>query len=372
VTVNVIDSGNSGNPQHYQIVQTAQGQDRPTNAGVQSNVSFIAFSSISTTISVRSVLSISTQLPNGSEGPDLASTGFVGSFSDGTSLNTCTTTFSDIQGNGNANPPCVLVPFDGSTVTLKSITRPAVTNVGGFPALIVFWGFPFTATLTTDIELTGDSVILNNTTLDQQNGTWVNGIVNGVQWDHQTFSPQNSAAFPTPGSTDSVTIPMGGNVTPSTAINGNEIAAFATDRPVALMENVSWTPGLDNIKVPFSVDQPLALPIRIWVVYGDYPQQRDQAWQQVITATNIWRNERMGLVPSVDQIVDATVDKRAPNYEFFNCLPSTIGGIMNDIGYVPHAINVYMVNFVDDGNPDPTKRRLRPWRGLRAGLVAAL
>jgi hypothetical protein len=148
VTVNVIDPGNSGNPQHYQIVQTAQGTDV-----AQSLVSFSAFPSTRTSISVRSVLSVTADLgPKGDAGgPDLASTGIVGAFSDGTRLNTCTTTPSGI--NGNTSPPCVLVFLNGPAATLKSITRSAVTGVSGNIPLISFYGLSYTATLTTDIVL---------------------------------------------------------------------------------------------------------------------------------------------------------------------------------------------------------------------------
>jgi pimeloyl-ACP methyl ester carboxylesterase len=152
ITVKVLNQGNSGAPVHFQIVETFQSQDSGNlGLSLQSSVSFLAFFSpaVSGAITVRSVLSISTQVPSGNEGPDLASTGFVGSFSDGTSLNTCTTTFSQV--NGNTSPPCVLVPLNGSPAVFKSITRPAVTSVSGSPFLFIGWGMPYTATLTTDI-----------------------------------------------------------------------------------------------------------------------------------------------------------------------------------------------------------------------------
>jgi hypothetical protein len=194
-------------------------------------------------------------------------------------------------------------------------------------------------------------VTLKNTTRDQQNGIWVNGIVNGVQWDHETFSPQNSVMVPTPGSPDSVTIPMGGNVRFSSAFNGDEIVAFATDRPVALLEDVPWTDGVDNIPVQFPANGPLKLPIRVWVANGNYQTRRVQAWQQIVTTEIIWRNERMGLIPSVDAIVDATNSAFALNHGVFDCTLVSQSRLMKNIGYAQNRINIYIVGSIllDEG-----------------------
>jgi hypothetical protein len=115
ITVNVVSKGNYGAPVHFRIVQTLQGQ--AVSLVPQSFLSLTAFSTVSGTITVRSVLSISTQVLPNSDGPDIGSTGIVRAFSDGTSLATCTTTFS--QFNGNTSPPCVLVPLDGTPVVLE-------------------------------------------------------------------------------------------------------------------------------------------------------------------------------------------------------------------------------------------------------------
>jgi hypothetical protein len=339
VAVKVINPENLSTPEHFQIVQTVG----TTGSDItQSIVSFFATSSIKTSIGVQSVLSVTY-----SSGPtdiNLINTGIDIQFSDGTKLFECTTI------PPFPTPPCIVVTPGGFSVTWSKQSS-SVTSVTG-SLLLTLADLAYVATLTTDIEVIQDSVILNNTTLSQGNGVWVNGIANGAQWNHQTFSPQNSAMFPTPGSSDSVTIPMGGNVTHSNEDNGNEIVAFATDRPVALKENVGWTPGTDNIEVPFQGDEPLNIPIRIWIVEGNYAQRSVFAAQQVATATTVWSLERMGLAPAVDQIVDATANLAvAPLFYNFDCfnvvqrLALKIG-----IGFTPGMVNVYYVRTIRNDN----------------------
>jgi hypothetical protein len=340
VAVKVVNPGNSGSPQHYQIVQTVG-----TNTGniTASIVNFTAFASIKTAISVQSVLSVTypsdeTSLLN----INLINTGVTIQFSDGTTLFECTAT------PPFPTPPCIVVTPGGFTVTWSK-QSPAATNVGG-SLILNLADANYDATLTTDVELPGDLVTLNNTTLAQQNGILVNGIANGNQWEHQTFSPQNSVMVPTSGSPDSVTVPMGGNVTPSTATNGNEIVAFATDRPVALMENVSWTPGLDNIEVPFPADHSLTIPMRIWIVEGDYVKRKALADMQMTLANSVWSSERMGLTLHVDQIVDATANSFAGQFYHFDCSAVQRAALENNIGFILGMVNVYYVRTIGNGD----------------------
>jgi hypothetical protein len=351
VAVKVVNPGNSGSPQHYQIVQTVG-----TNTGniTASIVNFTAFSSIKTAISVQSVLSVTypsdeTSLLN----INLINTGVTIQFSDGTTLFECTAT------PPFPTPPCIVVTPGGFTVTWSK-QSPAATNVGG-SLILNLADANYDATLTTDIELPGDLVTLSNTTLAQQNGIWVNGVANGNQWDHQTFSPQNSVMVPTPGNPDSVTIPMGGNVTHSDEDNGNEIVAFATDRPVALVENVAWTKNFDNIPVQFLFNGPIRLPVTFWIVKGPFEDQARRAKLQISTAVQIYKNERMGIKPYLPlgdaSIHDATGNPQASNFYDFRCKftdasPSVDPmklALETAIGRAPNTINIYVVNTIGGG-----------------------
>jgi hypothetical protein len=336
VAVKVLNPENLSTPEHFQIMQTV---GAPGGDITQSIVSFSATSNIKTSIGVQSVLYVKYPSDHVLD-INLINTGISIQFSDGTRLFKCTAS------PPFPTPPCIVVTPDGFTVTWSMQSSSATFVVGSL--LLTLADAPYDATLTTDIEVIQDSITLNNTTLGQQNGVWVNGIANGAQWNHETFSPQNSAEFPTPGSSDSVTIPMSGNVqkSPPGTQNGNEVVAFALQRPVAIQTDVPWTDFTDNIQLTFNNE--IEVHIQFWILQTPHANGPDA---QIFVAQSIYRMQHTGIKPVLAGIGDETSDPAAAQFLSFTCdtLPSQQQQLrqLQSHWFNAEAVNVYFVNLVD-------------------------
>jgi hypothetical protein len=128
------------------------------------------------------------------------------------------------------------------------------------------------------------------------------------------------------------------------SINGNkpnEIMAFTQDRPPAVFSHVPWTPGNDNIAVPFA--NKILIPVTIWIVYGDFNSASTKALNDVLTTSTIYGTERVGVDFSTVNIIDATTNPKAAKYYDYDYY-TMAAGLKADIGYVPGQVNIYYVH----------------------------
>ncbi len=175
---------------------------------------------------------------------------------------------------------------------------------------------------------TGDRVLLSNIS-GSQNGLLVDAGDFGHDVDDRPFVSSSA----------SIRV---GALTASTV--SNEVVAFTRNRPVAVQTPVNWTNGNDDIPVPYS--DRILIPVKVWIVFGPFPQQRARALQAAIRAVGVWNQERMGLGFSTFEVADATGSPQAPNYHAFDC--SKQSGLQNDIKPVAGRVNVYYVDTVNN------------------------
>jgi hypothetical protein len=170
-----------------------------------------------------------------------------------------------------------------------------------------------------------DQVILSNTS----------GNDNGILVVGQGASPVTYASFTSQTGTFSV-----GQLT--AAKNNNEVAAFTSGRAVAVQTNVGWSGKGDVVNVPLT--GPIEIAVTVWVVGGTYQAQHDLAVDMSLSATQIWKDERMGVAFSSFDIRDATANPAAVQ-DFAGCLAKT--SLQVNIGKDANRINVYMFKTVE-------------------------
>jgi hypothetical protein len=174
-----------------------------------------------------------------------------------------------------------------------------------------------------------DQVTLNNNSANPI-GLLVDGKLNGSFVNDQTYVSPGSPA-------------LIGQFSRATGQGTNEVMAFTQDRPMAIYTNPPWTTGNDNINVPFASQ--IAIPVTIWVLYGDFGSVSTKAANDLLTASSIYSTERVGVGFSTVTVMDATANPRAPSY--YNYENSTMATpIKADIGYVNGQINIYYVNSI--------------------------
>ena len=132
----------------------------------------------------------------------------------------------------------------------------------------------------------------------------------------------------------------------------NEVVGFINDRPPKYL-NTPWKNSSDI----FSLDFPsvIRIPVTVWIVKGPFADQRQHAIEACIRTSAIWHNERMGVIFSPFNIIDATGDPDASaHYAFPNGDQGDYVGwkpLRDGIGFVSGQLNIYWVDTVD-GNTD--------------------
>jgi len=135
----------------------------------------------------------------------------------------------------------------------------------------------------------------------------------------------------------------------SPATQSNEVVGFTNDRPPKYL-NTPWTSNSDNFNLDFR--PVIGIPVTVWIVKGPFADQRQHAIEACIRTSAIWHNERMGVIFTPFNIIDATGDPEAPaHYAFPN---GDLGDIVwkplrDDIGFVAGQLNIYWVDTVNGG-----------------------
>lgn len=135
----------------------------------------------------------------------------------------------------------------------------------------------------------------------------------------------------------------------SLSTQSNEVTGFTNDRPPKYL-STTWTSGSDTFNLDFR--PVIGIPVTVWIVKGPFAEQRQHAIEACIRTSAIWRNERMGVIFTPFQIIDATGDPEAPaHYAFPNgdVGDSVWKPLRDDIGFVPGQLNIYWVDTVNGG-----------------------
>jgi hypothetical protein len=131
----------------------------------------------------------------------------------------------------------------------------------------------------------------------------------------------------------------------SAAAETNEVLAFTEGRPPILVPS-PWTSGADTVSVEFP--SPVAIPLTIWIVRGPFATQRQRAADAVVTTAAIFQAERMGVVFSNVEFIDATATADTSSL-FDHTLCNQQTRTTTSIGNHAGRINVYYVATVDGG-----------------------
>ncbi|HMS85546.1 MAG TPA: hypothetical protein PKD12_18040 [Nitrospira sp.] len=129
----------------------------------------------------------------------------------------------------------------------------------------------------------------------------------------------------------------------------NEVIGFTNDRPPKYL-SAPWTSGSDAFNVDFR--PAIGIPVTVWIVKGPFAEQRQHAIEACIRTSAIWHNERMGIIFTPFNIIDATADPQAPlHYAFPN---GDVGDVVwkplrDDIGFVAGQLNIYWLDTVNGG-----------------------
>ncbi len=176
-----------------------------------------------------------------------------------------------------------------------------------------------------------DDLIKINNSSTSETGILVDGVKGGVQ--HNDFNYTSNSPIRNVGSY-------------TAAGTNGEIIGFNNGRPVAITSPVNWTTSRDEPDLDFN--SVIQIPVKVWIVKGDYATQRALAIDHCIYTSNVWSTERMGVVFNPFDIVDATGDPDASTYYDFTCALKS--GIETDIGKDANKINIYYVGTVDGGS----------------------
>lgn len=147
----------------------------------------------------------------------------------------------------------------------------------------------------------------------------------------------------------SYTTTAGGHVDPGDVTSGtsNEIISYQQERPVAVMESVGWSNGINDILAPFANE--MGADFYVWLLEGPYADRRVQAIAACIKLDEIWHNERMGIQIAGFQINDKTADPDRTPFLDFRCGDDVVD-MRNNIGFNSNGVNIYYVDRVDFGS----------------------
>lgn len=135
----------------------------------------------------------------------------------------------------------------------------------------------------------------------------------------------------------------------SSSPQSNEVAGFTNDRPPKYL-STPWTSGGDTFNLDFR--PVIGIPVTVWIVKGPFAAQRQHAIEACIRTSAIWHNERMGVIFTPFNIIDATADPEAPSHYAF---PNGDAGdvvwkpLRDDIGFVAGRLNIHWVDTVNGG-----------------------
>lgn len=178
--------------------------------------------------------------------------------------------------------------------------------------------------------------------------------------------PHDRVLFVNPNSTGQIGILLDGNVDGSTkndksyvtsssdhvdpgtvvAASHNEVIAFQQERPVAILDSVSWTTGNDSVTATFGNE--MGVGFHVWLLQGPADDRRDQAIAACIKLDEIWENERMGTQITSFVIDDKTSDPARTAFLDYTCAEAS--SLLSQIGHDSSVINIYYVNRVDFGS----------------------
>lgn len=204
--------------------------------------------------------------------------------------------------------------------------------------------FLISATLNADAL---DTITLSNGDCGE-NGTIVDGYV-GTTF-HNDYGP------PVTPSGQAIQLAIGNLVDPG------EVIAFTNNRPPTLKTPAGWTTN-PNDNVSFSFEPKYSIPVKVWIVHGDYNSQKSRAELARDRTNQIWRDERQGieLDTALFNITNETMTSNAAHFLAFDCTkanefnPTT--NIQGLIGFHPGMINIYFVNTVSWPASSPTTTR---------------
>jgi len=135
----------------------------------------------------------------------------------------------------------------------------------------------------------------------------------------------------------------------SASPQSNEVAGFTNGRPPKYL-STPWTGGSDAFNLAFN--SAIGIPVTVWIVKGPFADQRQHAIEACIRTSAIWQNERMGVIFTPFNIIDATADPQASAHFAF---PNGDAGdvvwqpLRADIGFVAGQLNIYWVETVNGG-----------------------
>ena len=133
--------------------------------------------------------------------------------------------------------------------------------------------------------------------------------------------------------------------------DSNEIIAFTNGRAPTLAENVPWTRNSDIVPVAFADEY--RIPVFVWIVWGSFAGQNNQALSAGATAAQIWADEGQGIAFSNFDVIDETGNPNASLFYDFTC--ANQHDIKTQIGFNATGVNIYYVSTVDfDGVPRTT------------------
>ncbi|CAG7856312.1 hypothetical protein MCAMS1_00743 [biofilm metagenome] len=130
----------------------------------------------------------------------------------------------------------------------------------------------------------------------------------------------------------------------------NEVVGFTNDRPPKFI-NTPWTPSSDKFNLDFPSE--IRIPVTVWIVKGPFADQKQHAIEACIRTSGIWHDERMGVIFSPFNIIDATGDPDAPTHYVFPNGDGVQGEnngwkpLRDNIGFIPGQLNIYWVDTVD-------------------------
>lgn len=189
--------------------------------------------------------------------------------------------------------------------------------------------------------LAQDKISLNNS--GGEIGVLVDGLLNKTFINDKTYV---SSANP-------INI---GSFTKANGTKTNEIMAFGSDRPLEVYSNVPWTSGTDNINMTFG--NKILFPISIWVIYGDFETVVTKVTTDLLAASTVFNDEKVGFDFSTVSFVDATSNPLAPNYYVYHSTGTDPAALKNDIGYISDRINLYYCNSINISGTEYTNAGL--------------
>ena len=134
------------------------------------------------------------------------------------------------------------------------------------------------------------------------------------------------------------------------------VIGYADGHPPALVP-FNWTQESDSVPLIFEKEH--CIPVTIWIVSGDFEDQRKKALEANIRTLQIWATERQGICFSTFDIKNETAktdseDQLIRNQDFaryFSCsLADQVKKKTDGVGFVDGMINVYYFESVNAGD----------------------